>query len=156
MPAGTLVISHSPSSSYPAGNKQLRRNSAIESGADACTASDTSTAQYSASMPKHRENDEVTELHQQDVICLECLASLAPENWRAGMTGVTSSSKPSNATRHDILLMSFYTEPSTSTGCSSASADISASADLTLRAILYVPWAKNLRPVCTGTGDPTS
>ena len=36
---------------------------------------------------------------------LECLASLVAENWRAGMTGVTSSSKPSNARRHDILLM---------------------------------------------------
>ena len=34
-----------------------------------------------------------------------CLASLVAENWRAGMTGVTSSSKPSNARRHDILLM---------------------------------------------------
>ena len=45
------------------------------------------------------------ESHQQDVIWLECLASLVAENWRAGMTGVTSSSKPSNARRHDILLM---------------------------------------------------
>ena len=36
---------------------------------------------------------------------LECLVSLVAENWCAGMTGVTSSSKPSNARRHDILLM---------------------------------------------------
>ena len=45
------------------------------------------------------------EIHQRDVIYLKCLASLVAENWRAGMTGITSSSKPSNARRYDILLM---------------------------------------------------